>query len=98
MVEGRALPVGDVVRLLDEHLADVVELLGGDEGRDGGDVLHRDGTGDIALGRVEREGRRGRHASLIAASHRARLGFSGGQAVSPLLSGALLWQSQRRLG
>jgi hypothetical protein len=52
-VEGRALPVGDVVGLLDQHLTDVVELLGRDQRRDRRGVRHLDRTGGVTLRKGE---------------------------------------------
>ena len=49
-VEGRTLPVRDVVGLLDQHLADVVELLRADEPGHGGGVVHDDRSGRVPLG------------------------------------------------
>ena len=69
-VEGGSLPVGDVVRLLDQHLADVVELLGGDKCGDGRDVVHDDGRGrGVTLGKSKR---RGRHAPVLPGSSHNR--------------------------
>ena len=52
-VEGGPLPVGDDVGLLDDDLAEVGELLGGDELEDGGRVLGRERSCGEPGGQVE---------------------------------------------